>query len=82
MTDDNFAALTCLVNWSAQLMRMFSAVAGLLKLKPPIIPASLLADLTASLIAKKMEDDRNRGGSPIAWKIKMHFKRLYGCHKV
>ena len=49
---------------------MRSAVAGEFIVKWPVKPDSVLAEEIASLIAKKTLDARNKGGSPIACKIK------------
>ena len=55
-------------SWRA--IRMRSAVAGEFIVKWPVKPDSVLAEEIASLIAKKTLDARNKGGSPIACKIK------------
>lgn len=47
---------------------MRSDVAGEFIVKLPVIPASVLAEWMASLIAKKTLDARNKGGSPTACK--------------
>lgn len=51
---------------SSQAIRIRSGVAGLSNGNRPIRPTSSLADLIASLIAKKTDEPRNNGGSPIA----------------
>ena len=56
------------VNWSPQAIRIFSTVAGLLKAKFPVSPASFRAADTASLMAKSTDAAKNSGGSPIACK--------------
>lgn len=59
------AILTHFVNWSTQASLMRSATAGLWSVKFPR-PSSDLADKMASLMAKKTEEPRKRGGSPTA----------------
>jgi hypothetical protein len=51
---------------SSQAIRIRAAVAGESSLKVPFSPLSDLADVMASLIAKKIDEARNRGGSPTA----------------
>lgn len=47
---------------------MRSEVAGELIANMPLMPASVLAERIASLMAKKTLDARNKGGSPTAYK--------------
>lgn len=47
-------------------MRISATVAGAFIVKYGLTPASFLASLTASLIAKKIELARKSGGSPTA----------------
>jgi len=49
-----------------QDIRIFSTVAGASNLKYPVTPASSLAEYMAFLIAKNIEADKNKGGSPTA----------------
>lgn len=61
---------TSLVNWSTQALRIFSGVAGLFSWKSFFVLQSgfpARAARMASLMAKKMEAARKRGGSPTAW---------------
>ena len=57
--------LTLLVKRSGHAILIRSAIAGLSSRNVPACPSSALAARIASLIAKKTEDPRNRGGSPI-----------------
>jgi hypothetical protein len=51
---------------SSQAIRIRAAVAGESSLNAPVTPLSILAAVMASLIAKKTDEARNRGGSPTA----------------
>lgn len=51
---------------SVQHIRIFSTVAGASNLKYAATPACSLAEYTASLMAKKIDADKNNGGSPTA----------------
>jgi hypothetical protein len=51
---------------SSQAIRIRAAVAGESSLNVPFSPVSALAAVMASLIAKKIDEARNRGGSPTA----------------
>lgn len=52
---------------SSQAIRIRAAVAGESSLNAPVKPLSILAAVMASLIAKKTDEARNRGGSPTAY---------------
>jgi hypothetical protein len=52
---------------SSQAIRIRAAVAGESSLNVPVKPLSILAAVMASLIAKKTDEARNRGGSPTAY---------------
>ena len=52
---------------SSQAIRMRATVAGESSLNAPVKPLSILAAVMASLIAKKIDEARNRGGSPTAF---------------
>jgi hypothetical protein len=54
---------------SSQAIRIRAAVAGESSLNAPVKPFSVLAAVMASLIAKKIDEARNRGGSPTAYMI-------------
>lgn len=60
---------TRVVNWSTQALRILSGVAGLSSRKSSVLRSGFLARAArmASLMAKKIEADRKRGGSPTAW---------------
>lgn len=60
---------TSVVNSSTQALRIFSGVAGLSSRKSFVLQSEFLARAarTASLMAKKTEAARKRGGSPTAW---------------
>ena len=51
---------------SSQAIRIRAAVAGESSLNAPCKPLSSLAAVMASLLAKKTDEARNRGGSPTA----------------
>jgi len=51
---------------SAQRVRILSTVAGASSRKYATRPACSLAEYTAFLMAKKIEADKNNGGSPTA----------------
>ena len=61
----NWQILTISTNLSQQANRILSTVAGDQNWNGPVIPLSALALFTASLIAKKTEAAKKRGGSPI-----------------
>jgi len=52
---------------SSQAIRIRATVAGESSLNAPVKPFSFLAAVMASLIAKKTDEARNRGGSPTAF---------------
>lgn len=53
---------------SSQAIRIRAAVAGESSLNHlPVKPLSILAAVMASLIAKKTDEARNKGGSPTAY---------------
>jgi len=52
---------------SSQAIRIRAAVAGESSLNAPVKPLSILAAVMPSLIAKKTDDARKRGGSPTAY---------------
>ncbi|KAG9131524.1 hypothetical protein Leryth_022050 [Lithospermum erythrorhizon] len=54
------------VNSSKQAIRMRSGVAGVSRGNQSDRPSSLLADIMASLMAKKTDEARKNGGSPTA----------------
>ena len=62
----SLTSLTWAVRWSGQAILILAAVAGECSVKYPVRPASSRAALTASQIAKKTDEARNRGGSPTA----------------
>lgn len=55
------------VNSSKQAIRIRSGVAGLSRGNQSSCPASFLAAIIASLIAKKTADAKKNGGSPTAF---------------
>jgi hypothetical protein len=59
--------ITLAVIWSAHARRIRSTVAGESSLNRPSSPVSFLADAIAFLIAKKMEEARNKEGSPVPY---------------
>lgn len=61
-----YVKLTFSVILSLHDIRIFSTVAGESNLKYPTISTFCLAEYMAFLIAKKIEADKNNGGSPIA----------------
>jgi len=52
---------------SSQANRIRAVVAGESSLNASVKPLSILAAVMASLIAKKTDEARNRGGSPTAY---------------
>lgn len=72
-----FYTLTISVILSMHAILILAAVAGESNLNHSVLPDSFLAALIASRIAKKIDDDRNNGGSPTAYKIfKYYFLEL------
>lgn len=62
-----FRVFTCCVNLSWHAIRILAALAGEIKLKLSSTPSSRRAALMASLMANRIDDAKNNGGSPTAF---------------
>ena len=76
---EDYLNYTCLVNWSAQAIRITSQVAGQSSVNGTVIPLVARQAVMASRIANKTLAARNIGGSPTAFSGYIQWKKVKQC---